>query len=100
MLASYQTAVARKMALLFLKGVRMGSPMRALAMTLPEKMTSMDESHSDSGCFRENVSPAATDKTGGRVNTLHCPVHIWVSLVGRKGDWTGTGTKSLVTNPA
>ena len=47
------------MALLFLKGVRMGSPMRALAITLPEKMTSMDESHRDRGCFREKVNPAA-----------------------------------------
>ena len=47
------------MALLFLKGVRMGSPMSALAITLPEKMTSMDESHSDRGCFREKVNPAA-----------------------------------------
>ena len=47
------------MALLFLKGVRMGSPMRALATTLPEKMTSIEESHSDSGCFREKASPAA-----------------------------------------
>ena len=46
--------------MLFLKGVRMGSPMRALAITLPEKMTSMDDSHSDSGCFREKVKPAET----------------------------------------
>ena len=56
---AHHTAVARKMALLFLKGVRMGSPMRALATTLPEKMTSIEESHSDSGCFREKASPAA-----------------------------------------
>ena len=55
---AHHTAVARKMALLFLKGVRMGSPMRALATTLPEKMTSIEESHSDSGCFREKASPA------------------------------------------
>ena len=46
------------MALLFLKGVRMGSPMRALAITLPENMTSMEESHRDRGCFREKVKPA------------------------------------------
>ena len=56
---AHHTAVARKMALLFLKGVRIGSPMRALATTLPEKMTSIEESHSDSGCFREKASPAA-----------------------------------------
>ena len=96
MLGSYQTAVARNMALLFLKGVRMGSPMRAFAMTLPEKMTSMDESHSESGCFREKVSPAATDTTGDHVNILLSKSSSHSDLTctgGRKGYWTATKSR-------
>ena len=71
------------MALLFLKGVRMGSPMRALAITLPEKMTSMDESHRDRGCFREKVNPAAK-------HTYVCRSFSWFSNmknVGRNISW-------------
>ena len=42
--------------MLFFRGARTGSPNRRLARMPPEKMTSMEEVHSASGCLRENGS--------------------------------------------
>ena len=52
---SYQTPVASKSWLLFLKGVREGSPSRKLAIILPANIDIIDENHKASGCFREKA---------------------------------------------
>jgi hypothetical protein len=57
LLFPYQTAVASRIALLFLKGERTGSPISVLAMRLPENITIMEESQRESGCLREKVRP-------------------------------------------
>ena len=51
----YQTPVASKSWLLFLKGVREGSPSRKLAIILPANIDIIDENHKASGCFREKA---------------------------------------------
>ena len=51
---THQTQVAKSSWLLFLRGVRMGSPRRPLASMLPAKMYNMEPIQSANGCFREN----------------------------------------------
>ena len=59
---SYQTPVASKSWLLFLKGVREGSPSRKLAIILPANIDIIDENHKASGCFREKaIAPEIKD---------------------------------------
>ena len=54
LLNSYQTQVAKKSWLLFLSGVRTGSPRSALANMLPAKMYIIVPIHREKGCLREN----------------------------------------------
>ena len=52
---SYHTLVASKSWLLFLKGVKQGSPRRRLARMLPAKIVNIVENQHASGCLRENA---------------------------------------------
>ena len=62
LLNSYQTQVAKKSWLLFLSGVRTGSPRSALANMLPAKMYIMVPIHREKGCLRENcMAPGKRD---------------------------------------
>ena len=56
----YQTIVESRSWLLFLRGARTGSPRRRLARMPPAKMTSMEDTQRDSGCFREKGSEPGT----------------------------------------
>ena len=41
--------------MLFLRGARTGSPSKRLARMPPAKMTSIEDTQRDSGCFREKA---------------------------------------------
>ena len=51
--SAHQTIVESRSWLLFLRGARTGSPRRRLARMPPAKMTSMEDTQRDSGCFLE-----------------------------------------------
>ena len=59
MSSAYHTIVESRSWLLFLRGARTGSPRRRLARIPPAKMTSMEDTQRDSGCFREKGSEPA-----------------------------------------
>ena len=70
---AYQMTEAVNRALWSLNGVSIGSPRRKLAIKLPAKQSSMEETQQDRGCFLEKaVPPTTTQEDSVTTEKLEC----------------------------